>query len=78
MRCLDYLGKLGVVVRLACFAQAHEEDINSFTSNLILSILVQNISKRFFDTFIKVFKVANMEREMGIRRGKYTICIVAQ
>ena len=49
---------------LACFAQAHEEDVTVFTSNLILSTPVQNLSKRFFDMFIKVFKVANTEREI--------------
>ena len=51
-------------MRLACFVQAHEEDITVFTSDLILSIPVQNLSKRLFDMFIKVFKVANMEREI--------------
>ena len=52
------------MVRLAYFAQAHEEDVTVFTSNLILSIPVQNLSKRLLDMFIKVFKVANMEREI--------------
>ena len=55
---------MGVVVRLACYAQAHEEDVTVFPSNLISSILVQNRSKRFFDMFSKVFKVANTGREI--------------
>ena len=53
-----------MVVRLACFAQAHEEDVTLFASNLILLILEQNLSKRFFEMFIKVFKVANTGREI--------------
>ena len=34
-----------MVVRLACFAQAHEEDVTVFISNLILSFPAQNLSK---------------------------------
>ena len=34
-----------MVVRLSYFAQVHEEDTAVFTSNFILSILVQNRSK---------------------------------
>ena len=53
-----------VPLHLACFAQGHEEDATGFASNLISSIQAQNLSKRFFDMFIKVFKVANMGREI--------------
>ena len=63
-----------MVVCLACFAQAHDEDVTGFASNLISSIPAQNFSKRFFDMLMKVFKVVNT----GIHRVKYTICIVAQ
>ena len=66
-----------MVVHLACFVQAPKEDVAVFASNLTSSIPVQNLSK-FFEMFIKVFKVANTSRNMEIRKGKYTICIVAQ
>ena len=50
-----------MVVRLACFAQEHEEDITVFASNLILLIPAQNLSERFFDMFIKKYeKYGNM------------------
>ena len=53
-----------MVVHLACFTQAHEGDVTVFASNLISSISAQNLLKRFFDMFIKVFKVANTGREI--------------
>ena len=50
------------LTNLAYFVQAHEEYVAVFTSNLILLIPVQNLSKRFFDMFIKIFTAANMEK----------------
>ena len=67
-----------MVVCLACFERAHEEDITGFASNLISSIPAQNFSKRFFDMLMKVFKVVNTGREIREYRVKYTICILVQ
>ena len=51
-------------MRLVFFARAQEEDVSVFASNLVLSIPVQNLFKRFLDMFIKVFKVTNTGREI--------------
>ena len=68
-----------MVVRLAYFAQVHAEDVTAFASNLISSIPEQNLSKRFFDMFIKVFKVANIAETSKVcqvsLKAKNVVCV---
>ena len=68
-----------MVVRLACFVQAHDQDVTVFASNLILLIPAQNLSKDSLPYVHQSLQGCEYgTRNLGIRRGKYAICIVAQ